>query len=105
MWDSSASASQSYVAKMRKVFNHPVRGRDVAQRLLALRQGSHSVAESEWNDEALWGVFVSGLSEAIKDERAAREETDPLEELITLAIKLDNRLCERCKDRASHPQL
>lgn len=66
---------------MKRAFDHPVRGRDAAQRLLCLRQGSRSVAEfavefriaaaeSGWNDESLWGAFISGLSDTIRDELA-----------------------------------
>lgn len=63
------------------------KGGDVAKRLLSLRQGSHSVAEfsvefrtmaadSGWNDKALQGLFLSGLSEQLKDELAARDDSD-----------------------------
>ena len=34
----------SFTDEMRKVFDHPVRGREASQRLLQLRQGSRSVA-------------------------------------------------------------
>ncbi|XP_044220499.1 uncharacterized protein LOC122990974 [Thunnus albacares] len=106
VWDSSLSITSSYdnfVAEMKKVFDHPVRGRDTSKRLLSLHQGSHSVAEfsvefrtlateSGWNDEALQGFFLSGLSDTVKDELAARDESTSLDELIPLAIRLDNRL-------------
>lgn len=81
-WASAVRESQShatvsydyFVSEMRKVFDHPVQGRDAAKRLLSLRQGSRSVAEysvefrtvaaeSGWNQEALQGVFLGGLSE------------------------------------------
>lgn len=64
---------------MRKVFDHPVQGnRDTSNRLLSIRQGSHNVAEfsiefqtlvanSEWNDEALQGVFMVKDDIALKD--------------------------------------
>ena len=65
--------------EMRKVFHHPVRGKEASQRLLQLRQGSRSVAgslavefrtlaaESGWNEEALQGVFQNALSSKLKD--------------------------------------
>ena len=34
----------SFTDEMRKVFDHPVQGREASQRLLQLRQGSRSVA-------------------------------------------------------------
>lgn len=68
-------------------------------------QGSSSVAEyavdyhilaaeRRWDDTALQGVFVRGLAESVKDELAVRDETNSLESLIFLAIRLDNRLRE-----------
>ncbi|KAE8295724.1 hypothetical protein D5F01_LYC06661 [Larimichthys crocea] len=39
--------------------------------------------------------------EELKDELAARDETSSLEELISLAIRLDNRLCERRREKAA----
>lgn len=96
---------------MRKVFDHPVEGGDAAKRLISLRQGSRSVAEfsvefrtyaarSGWNDKSLRGLFLSGLSETIKDELATREEADTLDEMISLSIRLDNRLRERRREKA-----
>lgn len=54
-------------------------------------------AESEWNDEALHGVFQQALSETIKDELVSRDEPQTLEEFISLAIRIDNcrRECRR----------
>ncbi|KAF7640739.1 hypothetical protein LDENG_00018860, partial [Lucifuga dentata] len=91
---------------MKKVFDHPVQGKDAAKRLLSLRQGSRSVAEysidfrvlaaeSGWNEEALQGAYLQGLTEKIKDELAARDDTNSLDSLISLSIRLDNRLRER----------
>lgn len=58
-------------------------------------------ADSGWNDTALQGLFLSGLSEQLKDELAARDDSDSLDSLVSLAIKLDNRLRERCREKAS----
>lgn len=59
-------------------------------------------AESGWNAEALQGVFLKGLSEQVKDELVARVDPASLDILISLAIRTDNRLCERRRERASH---
>ena len=99
---------------MRRVFGHPVRGREASQRLLRLRQGSRSVAsfavefrtltaESGWNEEALQGVFLSALSDDIKDQLTSREESADLDELISLSIRFDNRLRERRRERGFRP--
>ena len=68
----------SFTEEMRKVFDHPVRGKEASKRLLQLRQGSRSVAsfavefrtladESGWKYEALQGVFQNALSTKLKD--------------------------------------
>lgn len=43
---------------------------------------------------------MQDLSEEIKDELAAIDETDSLETLISLSIRLDNHLRERRESRA-----
>lgn len=74
----------AFIAEMKMVFDHPVRGGDAAKRLFSLHQGNRSVAEfaiefrslaveSGWNKEALHGPFLNALSEELKDEMAARE--------------------------------
>nr|CBN81752.1 Pol polyprotein [Dicentrarchus labrax] len=106
---------QRFSEELRKVFDHPVQGKEAAKRLLNLRQGSGSVAEfsvefrilaaeSGWDEEALQTVFVHGLSEVMKDELAARDSAASLDELISLAIRLDNRLRERQRERRGRPQ-
>ena len=47
VWEGGSAVCSDYSAfteEMRKVFDHPVRGREASQRLLLLRQGSSSVA-------------------------------------------------------------
>lgn len=67
VWNGFSLINSSYanfVAEMRKVFDHAVKGKDISQRLLSLNQGARSVAEysvefrtlaaeSGWNDESL----------------------------------------------------
>uniref|UniRef100_A0AAQ5Z1J7 CCHC-type domain-containing protein n=2 Tax=Amphiprion ocellaris TaxID=80972 RepID=A0AAQ5Z1J7_AMPOC len=109
VWAAQTPICHSYVAfiqEIKKVFDHPVRGRDAGYRLLSLRQASRSTAEyavefrtlavaSGWNDVALQGAFQFGLSDAVKDELAMRDESSSLDELIALAIRLDNCIWER----------
>lgn len=96
---------------MRKIFDHPVKGREVISQLLSLNQSNRSVsensvafrilaAESGWDQSAFQGVFFKGLSEEVKDELAVRDETTPLDAHIDLAIHLDNKLRERRRERA-----
>ncbi|KAK5909547.1 hypothetical protein CesoFtcFv8_003468 [Champsocephalus esox] len=99
-----------FETEMYRVFDHPLQGKEAGNRLLSLRQGSESVstysidfrilaAESGWDEMALQIVFSRGLNDQLKDELAARDETSSLEELISLAIRLDNRLRERRRER------
>lgn len=101
----------AFTQEMKNVFDHPVKGREATSQMLRLRQGSQSVsqyalefrilaAESGWNDPALRDIFHKGLAEELKDELATRDEPASLEGLITLAIKLDNRLRERRRERS-----
>ncbi|XP_072134918.1 uncharacterized protein [Mobula birostris] len=117
VWDNQPeiySSFATFVAELRKIFDHPVRGKDTAKGLLNLYQGSRSVAEysvefwtlaanSGWNDEALRGVYRNGLSDMVKDELAATDDTDSLDSLISLATRLDNRLQERHRETTGCP--
>ena len=104
-----------FKSEFRAVFDHPADGQDASSRLLVIRQGSRSVAqytlefrilaaESRWNDQALLSVFRKGLSDSIKD-LIVRDSPETLNELISLALKMDARLQERRADRAHRSPL
>lgn len=57
-------------------------------------------AESSCNDEAHHGAFLNALSDNLKDEMASRDLSCSLNDLINLAIRVDNRLCEHRRERA-----
>lgn len=109
VWKAKAPFCSSYKAfeqEFKRVFDHPISGRQASKRLLTLRQDTGSVAEyaikfrtmaagSGWNNEALMVCFQNGLSETIQDELATREPSLDLENLMEQAIRLDNRLRER----------
>lgn len=113
VWETQSNVASTYpmfTSEMRKLFDHPVRGRDASKRLHALRQGTRGVAdyaiefrtlavESGWNDEALESVFYNGLSSQIKDELVSYPEPETLEDLVQLAIRVDNRCRERQRER------
>lgn len=99
-----------FEAELKKVFDHPVQGKEAARRMLTLHQGSKSVAEysvdfrtlaaeAGWDNTALMSVFTNGLSEQIKDELAVKDDYADLDSLISAAIRLDNRIRERRRDR------
>jgi hypothetical protein len=58
-------------------------------------------AESAWNVEALFDMFLQGLLEVVKDELAARELPMDLNSLIALTIRTDGQLWERRRERLS----
>lgn len=48
VWDRQIalwSFISSFIAKLRRVFNHPIQGKEAAKRLLSLHQGPRSVAD------------------------------------------------------------
>lgn len=78
--------------KLRRVFNNPDQGEEAAAKLLSLRQESTSVADyssqvcilaadSGSNDSTLWGVYMKGLGEELKDKLAARDKMPDLKTL------------------------
>ena len=105
---------QEFTGEMRKLFDHPVRGKDAAKRLFTLRQGARIVAdfmiefrtlsvESGWNEESLQAAFYQGLSEQLKDELISYPEPSDLDSLVTLAIRVDNRVRERRREKQWGP--
>lgn len=117
LWGGQSSALSSFAGfseELRRVFDHPVRGQDALNRLLSLRQGSGSVAdfaisfrilaaESGANEHTLRTIFARNLSETLKDELLSRDATTTLEQLISLAITMDNRIQERERERGRRP--
>ncbi|KAK3525959.1 hypothetical protein QTP70_011400 [Hemibagrus guttatus] len=113
VWKAQAPFCSSYtrfVEEFKRVFDHPLSGRQASKNLLTLRQKNGSATEyaiqfrtiatgSGWNDESLMVCFLNELSEAIKDDLAIREPACDLETLIDQAIRLDNRLRERNLNR------
>lgn len=118
LWEQQSailSSFESFSRELGRIFDHPRQGQEVAKRLFSLCQGSRSVAdfsidfriaaaESGWGELELRGVFLRNLSSELKDELASRDEPDSLESLISLAIRIDNRLRERHREKTQgHP--
>ena len=113
LWDQESSILSSFdqfSSEMCRIFDHPRQGQEASKRLFSICQGSRSVAdfsiefrivaaESGWGELELKGVFLRGLSSELKDELASRDEPDSLESLISLAIRIDNRLRERRQEK------
>ena len=93
---------RAFVSELRLVFDHPPMVYNPASRLHTICQGSRPVAEyavefrilaaeCTWGNDALMSAFHRGLSEPIRD-RILLEEPSTLAALISLALKVDNRL-------------
>ena len=99
-----------FVTQLRTVFDHPYEGKVSGELLCQLRQGKRSVvdyslefrtlaASSGWNEEALLVIFRQGLNPEILRELASKDDNLTLDQLITLAIKLDQLLHHRSRPR------
>ncbi|XP_019715821.1 uncharacterized protein LOC109510144 [Hippocampus comes] len=106
------SSFPDFVAEFRRVFHQPDMGREAEGRLLDYRQGKQSVADYAisfrilaarigYGDCALCGLFRRGLNSSLKDELATRDDSTSLEELINLALLLNNRMRERERECGS----
>ncbi|XP_053330022.1 protein LDOC1 [Spea bombifrons] len=97
---------RDFVATMQRIFDMPGREATASASLMSLQQGSRSLsdyaiefrtiaAELGWNNEALVAAFMHGLSDKLKDELAAREMPEDLEDLILFISRIDLRLRQR----------
>lgn len=94
-------------------FGHPTSVCSSAQKLLNLRQGSIAdflidfriaTAEAGWSDDTLQGVYLHSLNDEMKDQLASRDAPSSFEELVSLTLRIDNRLQEHAweKEYCSH---
>ncbi len=94
------------------VFDHPERGDGAGEQILALKQGRNTAAEfalafrtldaqTRLPDYPLKLHFRRGLSPESQTEIACRDEGKTLDQLIDLAIRIDNMICSRRPSRGS----
>uniref|UniRef100_A0A3B5QW10 DUF4939 domain-containing protein n=1 Tax=Xiphophorus maculatus TaxID=8083 RepID=A0A3B5QW10_XIPMA len=99
-----------FLNELKQVFCQETEGTSSSRDLHGLKQGQKSVsdfaidfrikaAESGWNVVALKSAFFHGLNEQIKDELATLDEPESLNDFINLAIRLDNRIRARARER------
>lgn len=92
------------------VFDHSLTEQEAATRLMNLTQGKNSVAEfsilfrsvassTGWADGPLMSLFIRALSEPVRDALAMVETPKSLDALVQVAIRVDNRVREREKER------
>lgn len=105
------SSYQQFSAELREVFDPIKPHQEAAYQLTHLRQGNESVddfairfrtlaAKSKWNQHALFDMFHQGLSDRIKDELAARELPSAINDLISVASRIDRRIRESNRERS-----
>lgn len=86
------------------------------KRLLNRKQGKNLVfkhalefrtiaAWTEWDETALRGTFLHSLSDKIKNQLASRDDPQSLDELILLAMRIDNRFYKRIREQNYNSQL
>ncbi|XP_037831202.1 catechol O-methyltransferase B isoform X1 [Kryptolebias marmoratus] len=101
---------QKFVEEFRSIFGQDLDTTALSRNLWRLRQGQRSVAEFSidfrtqaaalgWDSGALKSAFFQALNGSIRDELMLLDEPKTLDELMTLAIRIDGRLRDRNRDR------
>ncbi|KAK3554941.1 hypothetical protein QTP86_001880 [Hemibagrus guttatus] len=104
LWDADPQVKSSFACftgMIREVFEYPAGGKDISLQLMELCQGSETaadyairfhtlVAQSGWNDAALWAVFRTGLNPGLQAELACHVEATSLSQFMATSIRLDN---------------
>ena len=105
-------SSDRLMKELISVFDHNITVHDAATRLMHLEQGRKSVAEfsiefrslassTDWPEGPLMTLFIHALSEPVRDALATLEPHTSLDALVQTAIRIDNRVRERTKERQS----
>lgn len=106
------TCSDDFLGEFKRTFAHPVAKGSAEERLLGLQQRNQSVAEfiidfrtaaaeAKWPDRALQSIFGCALSEELKDQLSSRDEPRSSEDLVSLSLRIDNRLREREEEALS----
>lgn len=105
MWKWREDLNAGLTAELKKTFAHPVSEGCSSKCLLNLRQGNHSatefikkfrtVVETGWPAYTLQGVFLQVVNDKMKDQLMSQDEPPSCEELILLALCIDNHWRER----------
>ncbi|KAJ3614365.1 hypothetical protein NHX12_017939 [Muraenolepis orangiensis] len=109
MWDTDSPCCalfKEFSDEMRRVFNRSLCGREAARELLRIRQGTRTTydyainfrmlaASCDWDQQALFDAFFSGLCELVKDELVSHYLPNNLDSLIDVAGRTDAHLWSR----------
>ena len=101
---------EAFTNALKTVFDCSTPGREAARQLLTLKQGQTRVADhairfrtlaadSEWNASSLCDTFLHSLTDEMKDHLAPLDLPADFDSLVALAVKVDNRLYERRREK------
>lgn len=104
-----------FLSKFKNVFNPGTGAEAAALRLLNFKQGRRSMSEyaidfwilaeeAGWNQEALRSTLLNNIREELRDELIMRDLPASFNELMSLCIKVDERLRARRQTRNSSSQ-
>jgi len=106
---------KSFKLEIGKVFGEIDEERTAERKLQALKQtksASQYVAEFKqleakvsWDHAPLMAAFYTGLRDDVKDEIARQERPDDVNDMMTLAVRIDNRLYERRQEKRNNHAL
>lgn len=114
--DTQSSILNSYAQFMEEfklAFDDPMAQRHAQSKIHRLKQDKGSVlsytskfrriaVESGFNEEALMDSYYRGLSEEVKDVLSMGEDPKDLDDLISKASKIDNKLYERKLEKSNY---
>lgn len=103
---------KGFKEKITRVFGDIDQERTAERHLQNLRQKGPATSytaefqqymgKTDWNDEALKAQYYRGLKDVVKDEISRSDRPDDLQEMIEMAIRVDNRMYERSLERRGH---
>lgn len=99
----------NFEGSLKDAFGDPDEDRTAERQLLLLKQhrsASEYAAKFRqlsthlgWEDGPLMSQFYSGLKDDVKDELSKQDRPDEFSKYIAIAVRIDNRLFERKKER------
>jgi transposase InsO family protein len=106
---SETNGYEKFQEYLNKTFGDVDATRTAERKLRHLRQKTSAVAYAsefqqtishlDWDEEAYVAIFEDGLQEEVKDELIKVDRPTELSRMIELAVKIDNRLYERRRER------
>jgi hypothetical protein len=99
-----------FVLEFNRTFDDPTRVLDAERKLLTMKQGKRSVAQTipefkinvfvaGWQHENLYRIFLNILNDDVRDELLKEERPTTLQKYMERAIAIDRQLFERRMDR------